>query len=913
MVAGRLPGESTALSATEMKSRQSITIDSPAAWSVGLGLFAGWLAAGSLGILSVSLQSISAWMALAAAFLCARPRVTPRGVALFAGVIGGLVLLPLVIAPVRLGLPLTVGVAMCLLSAFMSGTGRRVMLVGALAVLVLALFRFAQQSLPAVWMMSDWLGGLLGRGVGLAARRPLVIGASFAGIDFLVVLAVFLGGWLTLLRRPRLESALFAVFSVLVVHAFYLVLLAFTHELLRALPPVVIPASGDPYVPPPFSWSRIVQQALPWNLPAVAGLLHALLVVVLVRSGSYRADESSVGEAVADPALGGTGLWKAATAVLVAASACLPLFATWRTLPELEGKRILANQKGQLDWNVPQHESYGQDTAGMYGLLPRLVESWGGQLAVSAELSRAELDSADVVLLLNPDTSLSLEQQDRIWQYVRDGGSLLVVTEGFLPENGLERRVSEVLQPVSIAVRRDAAVSQTKSWFGSMRALEHPATTWACPPTARPWSDAGASLDVRWPARPLLVGVWGWSAPEQAATWADSQSFQPGAKLGDLVLAAEQQVGAGRVIVLGDNTGLLNEGLAHSHAGIGGVLSYLASPVAGPQVFWRQALTALCLAGLLVSLVWRPTPARLACSGILLACFLAAGQKYVAAGAALLPDGARIAAEPADEPWNRLAYIDATHAELYSMHAWEVDALDGLTLNLQRNGYLPLMLHELTADRLARAGLLICIAPARQFSSAECAHVRTFVEEGGVLVALVGAEEADASRDLLAQFGLRVPSSPVPTVADAWEPEPFGRTRAGYLEVAVTDADRYQASVRLRAAWPVESVDGQAEVLAYGRNQLPVVESETQLPVILSRLFGRGEVVLIGDSSFALNRNLEYIGGEPFAGDYENARFWRWLLTEVRGLPEWVPPRPVQGAADADADEDADEVEEEEL
>ena len=50
--------------------------------------------------------------------------------------------------------------------------------------------------------------------------------------------------------------------------------------------------------------------------------------------------------------------------------------------------------------------------------------------------------------------------------------------------------------------------------------------------------------------------------------------------------------------------------------------------------------------------------------------------------------------------------------------------------------------------------------------------------------------------------------------------------------------------------------------------------------------------MLIGDTCFAMNKNLEYIGGEPFFGAHENAHFWRWLLTRLQGQPEWIPPRP---------------------
>jgi hypothetical protein len=879
------------------------------AWSVGLGLLAAWLSADSLGILVVSLQATLSWLLLLAAVLCARPKFRPVGSLAVAGAVAVLAVLPEAVAPVRYGLTLTVAAVMCLLSAGMAGVARRLMLIGSLAVLTLVLYRFAQQSLPVVWMLSDGLGGSLGQLTGIALRRPLVIGASFGGIDFLVVLSVFFTGWVTLLRRPRITPAIFAAVSILAVHFLYLAILAFTHEIVRALPPVEMPSSGNPYVPPPFSWPLILRQMLPWNLPAVAALLHMMLAIVLIQTGVYRsigtngdASSSSSASWVRSMAAVMLPLWLAVS---------LPLFAILRTAPGLDGKRIVANRGGQLDWDVPQHDRYGRDAAGMYGMLPPLVGSLGGELNISSELSRVDLESADALIILHPDTSLSLEQHDRIWQYVREGGSLLVVTEGFLPENGLERRVNELLQPTSISVNRDAAVSETKDWWGSIRTLEHPATTSAYPQAMRLFSDLGASIEVRWPARPLAIGIWGWSAPEQGATWTGNQSFQPGAKLGDLVLAAEQRVGAGRVIVLGDNTSLTNEGIVDGYALVGNVLSYLAAPVSGPQALWRQVVVALCLAGLLVLLAWRINATKLAASCVLLAGSLAVGQVVNVAGLSVLPDGTRITPQETDAPKNRLAYIDATHLEPYSVRTWEFDALNGLALNLQRNGYLPLMLHDFTAARLERAGMLVSIGPSRRFSSADRAHVKQFVERGGVLISMVGAEEADASAALLEDFSLRVPASPVPTTGSGWEPEPFGRTRADYLEVEEEENQRYQVAVRLHAAWPVEARTAGAEVLAYGRNRLPVVRSETELPVILTRAVGQGQVVLIGDTCFAMNKNLEYIGGEPFFGAYENAHFWRWLLTRLQGQPEWIPPRPPKRAQESQEEDAAGSPEEE--
>ncbi len=71
-----------------------------------------------------------------------------------------------------------------------------------------------------------------------------------------------------------------------------------------------------------------------------------------------------------------------------------------------------------------------------------------------------------------------------------------------------------------------------------------------------------------------------------------------------------------------------------------------------------------------------------------------------------------------------------------------------------RSGYVPLLLYDFTAARLERAGLFVSIGPSRSFSPAERAHIRRFVERGG-LISMVGAEEADASAALLEDFSLR--------------------------------------------------------------------------------------------------------------------------------------------------------------
>lgn len=927
MVAGHMNDWMTGVSDSACDSRTAMPLNPGVTWSVASGFLAAWLAAGSLGVMTASFQTLLALLSLAASLLAVRPRFA-RGVGL-AGIV-------IAVAVVMLSRWLDasseslVWIVAMLLGWWSTGLPRRereILALASLSIFALAVFRFAQQSLPTVWILSDRVGAVLGWIASTFTGRPLTVGASFGGLDFLIVTVVFYIGWSRLQRQSRLGSLAMALVATIVIHLLYLSLLTLLADLVRLVPPAPAPSSENPYMPPPFSWAVVLKQLLPWNLPALAAALHAVLVVVLVRNGTYAVvDESGPETHWAD--------WprpRTVSVVIACLAVSIPLCGVLCGVNGLAGKRILANARGQLNWDRPQYDRYGEKSAGLLGMLPTFVESLGGHLQTSSEFKQSELESADLLLLVEPDATLTREQQDRIWNYVREGGSLLVVASAFSAQRGLQnwvqsataetalqRPANMLLQDTSISVRSDAAVSESRDWWGALRALHHPAAQSASPHRCRIVSDQGASLNIGWPARPLLVGLWGWSTSEPVARDEGRWGYQEGQPLGDLVLSAEQNVGAGRVVVLGDLTCLSNEGIADAYPLVGQLFGYLASPASGPQSIWRQLIVTVSLLAWLVLLVRDVRGIHIALGSLCLVVSLVCCRGINTAASLLVPDGAKIASPAGSTTGNRLAYIDASHLEPVSRQSWGYESLNGLVLNLERSGYLPLMLHDHFPQRLIGAGVLISIAPAQAFSPAECAQVQQFVESGGSLICMVGAEEAAASARLLAGVGLRVPVSPVPTGGTQFEPEPFGRTKADYLQVEPEGDKSYNAAVRLHAAWPVESrsvSSENTEVIAYARNTLEYVESDTELPVILLHSVKRGLVVLIGDSDFALNKNLEYVGGEAFAGGHENAHFWHWLLTQLKGEPQWIPPRPPvrpASGADVDSEESTPSGEEEE-
>ena len=242
-----------------------------------------------------------------------------------------------------------------------------------------------------------------------------------------------------------------------------------------------------------------------------------------------------------------------------------------------------------------------------------------------------------------------------------------------------------------------------------------------------------------------------------------------------------------------------------------------------------------------------------------------------------------------------LAYIDSSHVETFSQESWRYEGTMGLTLNLMRNGYLVLDLPNFSAARLAGAGLLISIAPSREYTEDEREIIKDWVAGGGVFICTVGYEDRGPSADLLAQFDLKV-GLPLDAEGNEVEPQAMGHFKTTYVET-----EHGRAYVRYDAAWPVWSEalltgGGQVQVITYGRRLLPkelhpeLPMAQRQLPVIIRRQYGAGAVILVGDTHFAVNKNLELESGQPFDGMYENAHFWRWLLTPMRYGEPWQPP-----------------------
>jgi len=845
------------------------------------GLAAAWIAAGSVGLMHHALGRALVILAMGAAVVACRPwKGTWPATAGFLVAAVVAVLLNASSVPAA-GVP-AVAVLLAGLAGGRTGADRKTLLLVARSVAVFGLYRVVVMSVPFVWALADAAGGGLGRLAGAMAGRPLSVGPSFAGLDFLVLMAALFGLWLAASPRPRLGRGIAGVAAIVAGHLVFLLIIASTARLIDAIPAdeagETAGAAQSIFDRKPWSFWVAVRMLLPWNRPALAGLIHGAGAGAMLRwsppapAGERGRWRTLVGRPVfaVVGVVGAVGL--CAAAVLYPRPA------------DLAGKTIVAYEKGFLNWLRPRHGDYGRLSIGMYGMLGDLVESLGARFARSADLSDEDLKDADALILIFPNEPWEDGQLDRIWQFVRDGGSLLVLGEHTHVEDDGAARFNDVLAPTAMRVEFDSAQWAVGGWLDCYEALAHPITAGPSDGRNRFGIVIGASVRARWPARPLILGRWGWSDRGDRGSgraMMGNDRYDPGERLGNVCLAAEASLGAGKVLAFGDTSSLTNGIAIGDYKFLSALLAYLVDSASAPS-WWRVALVLVAGAVAAVVLTLAPSPRRVAVVAAAGAVALVVCTAVTYRANVTLPDG-RL-----KEP-NNLAYIDASHLEAYSQEALRDDGTMGLELTLMRNGFLTLSLEEFDGAALGRAGLLVSIAPSRPFSAGERQAVRDFVAGGGVFICTAGYDASEAVAPLLAEFGLRIghPAGP------DREPPPLGHFKSPYVTV-----DGRVHHVRFHAAWPVtedrsgliqppNGEAGEVQVLAYGRKDMPV---------ILGRRWGEGKVIVVGDTGFAMNKNLEHVDGSPFEGMRENADFWRWFLAMVTGREPWMPPGPEKAA-----------------
>jgi len=404
-----------------------------------------------------------------------------------------------------------------------------------------------------------------------------------------------------------------------------------------------------------------------------------------------------------------------------------------------------------------------------------------------------------------------------IWDYVADGGSLLILGD-HTGVKGIRGPFNDLLEPVNIEFEFDSGTFWAQGWRDALEFIPHPIhRDVIVSEDIQIW--VGASLAFAPPAEPVIIGKYGFSDIGDAAnlerSYLGDRLYNPGEQMGDICLVAAAPYGKGRVLVFGDTSPFQNGALVTAWAFTQRVFQWMTSP---PDRGGTLAKSALIILAVVLILLARNTISRDVHSWSILALGLVLGV--------LATD--RLAAPP---PLPKIdlpkALIDLSHVERVDQLTWYDDCVGGLELSLGRNEYCAMIMREFSKPLVMDSRLLIVIAPAKSFSGEELETIDSFVTSGGVLILSTGYEEKDASESLFDLFGVSVHNIPL----------------------AHFDIEQYGQTVHVSEGWPLEvSAAGATPILQHPGSPDPVM-------VYVPR--GKGGALIIGDSQFLLNSNLE--------------------------------------------------------
>ena len=201
-----------------------------------------------------------------------------------------------------------------------------------------------------------------------------------------------------------------------------------------------------------------------------------------------------------------------------------------------------------------------------FRMLPVLLRSQGCSVETSADLTQSNLQNTDLLVVINPTKEFSKEQSDLIMQRLREGMTVLVAGDH---TNMMEvgKGCNSILGSTGIRLAFDSAIPG-ENFPGWRHAMWQRSDLQKGTDSGNSLAiSVGASLQIDSTARPLIVGVHGFSDKANFAVTPGhlgNMIHDRGEREEDLILAADQQIGKGRLIVFGDTSPLQDGALTTS-------------------------------------------------------------------------------------------------------------------------------------------------------------------------------------------------------------------------------------------------------------------------------------------------------------------------------------------------------------
>lgn len=553
------------------------------------------------------------------------------------------------------------------------------------------------------------------------------------------------------------------------------------------------------------------------------------------------------------------------------------------------GKIVIYERGCEMNFDLPTFpeeneyfEPYKGFSVGALGLYLRTLGYEVEDLDSSNPHTLEEsLRGADVLLLMNLNQSIDIDDLETIWDFAENGGGLLIFgehTSMFVSDEDFQSGkdyLNDVLSPTGIRVNPDTADYIRGNWKYAISTLPHPVTRDLG--LGITTSSVGASLNLNGSARPIIIGRYGFSDYPNPNTSGNlgNRQYEMGELLGDIIVAGFDSFGQGNVLVFGDTSYVLNSEVPSKYKLVDNSIAWLMSSKNNISAIFHcfsiilLGILSICyLSGRFIKLKYTISLQAYICIIIALS--------LVVSGSI---NGSLFEVPKIEK--SDIAWIDHAHINQFDLSGYESGSIDGLTTNLLRNGYLPLVLGERDDFADVSSGeIMVIIAPTKPYTAKEASMLSDFVKRGGMLFICAGYDNRAPLIPVLESFDIDI--GEIPLGSPPWIVETHGQERG---TVASEDLRLYWHKPKFMEAYPVIAA-GNYDTIAW-------LEYEGALyNLILSKMYGEGEVVLIGDSHFLLNENLEYLTLGPGRETKEyyqlqwmgNIELLRGIITKYKGM-----------------------------
>lgn len=506
-------------------------------------------------------------------------------------------------------------------------------------------------------------------------------------------------------------------------------------------------------------------------------------------------------------------------------------------------KRVLFDSAHQSTEDVQGAYTTNLSTSTSYGHanLSRFLAEAGYKIKITTSpITSKTLENEDILVLLMSSRIYHPSEVRAINGFVKKGGSLLVIGDHTNIDNTMSS-FNPVIEDFGIRLRFDT-VWLTSTSRRELRYRHHP-LVWDI---KRISPSVGASLDLSQPAQAIVTsGYADYSDNGEAnnieMAYLGNSTLDKDEQLGDLCLGAVSVYGQGRVLVLPDSAYFQNTSLYRSYDFAYRIFDWLNRKNPSSATNWCLLFSLPLLLLFLVGIILTRLRAILV---------LPYSSGIVVIAAIIISSVLNLNAYPKTDLnfLSQKVLIDLSHNQQYTTY-WSARAhsklgLDSLIQQVSRIGLHPVTKENgvLQFSELKDYSLIIIVAPNTKYSKIEIANLKRYVEEGGSLLIADGPRRFRVIDALLKEFGLELDrhplamSKPIRAMGGLAIQVPFGKFQASHIYPPLSDK-----VTRLHLVNPCQVKTGR------------IIADIDGLPVITSKPWKKGKIIVIGDDRFFAN------------------------------------------------------------